>query len=188
MRDTEIKLVRGSVHEPRESQACEEEIRALYPSWGRQPVGAEGGRLWLRDAGPADLLGIFILYGRPDLVRFAGRSDIGARRRLAVSAGTGFALFVTPLAYQVFVAEVDEVLAGMLAVTVTHNHANGRIDGVAESLAVHADFDADVISGSLLCYAVKFCRRQGCGNLMLAMNEGDRGFSRFLHSIEVLDS
>ncbi|HZR37563.1 MAG TPA: hypothetical protein VFA75_19485 [Nevskia sp.] len=188
MRDTEIKLVRGSVHEPRESQACEEQIRALYPSWGRQPVGAEGGRLRLRNARQEDLPGIVALYGRADLARFPGRGDIGARRRLAASAGAGFMLFVTPLAYQVFVAEVDEVLAGMLAVAVAHNHANGRTEAVAESLAVHADFDSDVVSGSLLCYAVKFCRQQGCATLVLSVNQGDRGLTQFLRSIEPPDS
>jgi len=188
MRDTEIKLFRGGLHEPRESRACEEEIRALYPSWGREPVGAEGGRLRLRPGRPADLPGIFALYGRPDLARFAGRCDLGARRRLAVSAGAGFVVHVTPQAYQVFVAEVDEVLAGMLALAVTRNAANGRRDGTTESLVAHPEFDSDVICGSLLCHAVKYCRQQGCGNLVLAVNEGDRGFTQFLHSIEALDS
>jgi hypothetical protein len=188
MRDTEIKLFRGGLHEPRESQACEEEIRALYPSWGREPVGAEGGRLRLRTARPPDLPGIFALYGRPDLARFAARCDLGARRRLAMSGGAGFTVYVTPLVYQVFVAEVDETLAGMLALAVTRNEASGRRDGTAESLVAHPDFDSGVICGSLLCYAVKFCRQQGCGDLVLAVDEGDRGFSQFLRSIEALDS
>jgi len=188
MRDTEIKLFRGGSHEPHESPACEEEIRALYPAWGKEPVAAEGGRLRLRTAQPSDLPGIFSLYQRPDLGRFAGRCDLQARRRLAAAGGALFRVYVTPLAYQVFVAEVDEVLAGMLAVAVAHNHANGRTEAVAESLAVHADFDSDVVSGSLLCYAVKFCRQQGCATLVLSVNQGDRGLTQFLRSIEPLDS
>lgn len=188
MRDMEIKLYRGGSHEPRESPACEEEIRALYPSWGREPVAAEGGRLRLRAAQPADLPGIFSLYQRPDLGRFAGRCDLQARRRLAAAGGGSFQIYVTPLAYQVFVVEVDGILAGMLAVAVSRNQANGRTDGVAESLVAHPDFDSGVICGSLLCYAVKFCRLQGCANLVLSVNEGDRGFIQFLRSIEALDS
>jgi hypothetical protein len=188
MRDTEIKLFRGGSYEPRESPACEDEIRALYPSWGREPVAAEGGRLRLRAAGPEDLPGIFGLYGRPDLGRLAGRCDLAAHRRLAAAAGEGFRIHVAPLAYQVFVAEVDEALAGMLAVAVTRNEASGRTDGVAESLVAHPDFDPGVVCGSLLCYAVKFCRQQGCTKLVLAVGEGDRGFSQFLRSIALLDS
>ena len=79
-------------------------------------------------------------------------------------------------------------LAGMLALAVTRNEASGRRDGTAESLVAHPDFDSGVICGSLLCYAVKFCRQQGCGDLVLAVDEGDRGFSQFLRSIEALDS
>ena len=97
-------------------------------------------------------------------------------------------VYVTPLVYQVFVAEVDETLAGMLALAVTRNEASGRRDGTAESLVAHPDFDSGVICGSLLCYAVKFCRQQGFGDLVLAVDEGDRGFSQFLRSIEALDS
>jgi hypothetical protein len=187
MHDTEIKLFRGGSYEPTENRACEEDVRRLFPAWGRGPADAEGGRLRLRAAAAADVAAILALYGRSDLGRFAPRFDLGARRRLAAGGGAGYVIHVALRAYQVFVAEVEGAVAGMLAVAVSHNRASGRTDGRVESLVADAAFDAEVISGSLLCYAIKYCRQQGCGNLVLAVNEGDRGFMQFLHSTAPLD-
>lgn len=187
MRDTEIKLFGGGSHEPLENRACEEDVRRLFPAWGRDPADAEGGRLRLRAATAADVAGILALYGRSDLGRFAPHFDLGAGRRLAASGHDGYVIHVALRAYQVFVAEVEGTLAGMLALAVSHNRASGVTDGRVESLAADAAYDADVISGSLLCYAIKYCRQQRCGNLVLAVTEGDRGFMQFLHSTAPLD-
>lgn len=188
MHDTEIKLFRGTAYEPQDSRACEEQIRALFPGWGREPADAEGGRLRLRAAAPADVAGIFGLYGRADLAPLAPRCDLGAGRRLAAAGGGGYRVYVAARAYLVFVAEIEGALAGMLAVAVNGNSASGRTDGRVESLVAAAAFDAEVISGSLLCYAARQCRLQGCGSLVLAVNPGDRGFMQFLHSVAALDS
>jgi hypothetical protein len=187
MRDTEIKLFCGGVHEPLENRACEEDIRRLYPAWGGSPADAEGGRLRLRRAVAADAAGIMGLYGRPDLGRYAGRCDLGAQRRLAAGGDGSYRVFVALRAYQVFVAEVEGTLAGMLAVAVSHNGATGRTGGRVEALVADAAFDAEVVSGSLLCCAVKYCRQQGCSSMVLAVNEADRGFMQFLHSTAMLD-
>lgn len=117
-------------------------------------------------------------------IRQAHEEDIEAVLRLYVSAGIDselsftpeearnhFAIFCRYPSYRIFLALVEEEIAGTYALLIMDNLAKrGRKSGVVEDVAVAPEWQGQGIGRAMMEHAREECRKANCYKFVLSSN------------------
>jgi ribosomal protein S18 acetylase RimI-like enzyme len=130
----------------------------------------------IRAATEADLPAILALYGQPELDNGVVLSPDEAR---AI-----FARFAKYPSYTLYVATVDEAVAGTFALLVMDNLGHlGAPSAIVEDVVVAVAHQSGGIGGKMMRFALDRAREANCYKLMLSSNQKRERAHKFYESL-----